>query len=64
MWPKPPLYLPTKVQKIIEITKQEEQYFHKKSCLERQPSSVPFIVQNESRNNQVHFSGSKDRYHF
>ena len=27
----------------------------KKGRLERQPSSVPFIVQYESRNNQVHF---------
>ena len=33
----------------------------KKDCLERQSSSVPFIVQYESRNNQVHFTGCKDR---
>ena len=32
-----------------------------KGCLERQPSSVPFIVQYESRNNQVHFTGCKVR---
>ena len=30
-----------------------------KGCLERQPSSVPFIVQYESRNNQVHFLTAK-----
>ena len=35
-----------------------------KGCLERQPSSVPFIVQYESRNNQVHFTGCKDTHYF
>ena len=35
-----------------------------KGCLERQPSSVPFIVQYESRNNQVHFTGCKVRKNF
>jgi hypothetical protein len=52
--PVPPISDTVTVHKIEHY----EEAWDKKSCLERQPLSVPFIVQYESRNNQEYYANA------